>query len=1108
MALRFICPYCKSPNAIDASMQGHNVRCGKCRKLISVPAAETPKKKSADEQVKLDKARPKLNPANSNGKNTGKKSPASPPKPTDQPARKRSFAVSLFAVTALFLCFLGSGGIAGFFLVPWDRLLDDKSNQQTKFDPRTSEDKKAKIEALGDQKDQLDPIQKKNSDQKPEPVSAKRKDLDPALNKKPDPIPVKPKDPDPELNKKSDPDPGKPKDPDPELNKNLDPFVDPNAGKPLPDQITPETVQSVKQATVYLRVTLPGGQVAEGSGFFALEPGIVITNAHVLGMLQSSNRPPKQVDVVLNSGEPNERKMIGEVLGVDRDSDLAVVRVAADNLPAPLKLGDDQKLFETQKVYIFGFPFGEKLGKNITVSPSAVSSLRKEPKTGLLEQIQVNGGMHPGNSGGPVVNAAGTLAGISVAGISGTQINFAVPSVKVRMVMEGRFAETLWGEPYGEKANPRLPVQYKCLDPLNRIQEMHVELWTGSPGTGRPYSFEQPRPQPGDSDRQSHVIVYRDGVGRIDVPLPDLPAGQVYWLQPVIKTAKGVQWGPAQATSTNLAFLERAPADLTVSFMSQKERTSKMVCTYTNTLSVGKKKLVRTDKTMVELFEVVHPEESKGKAIAKLRTAFGPLSISMDRDGRRIPIPEEPQAMAAVRSMPPIFVVDNTNSTHSYIKVSLNPKHPLVEIVDELNGMVHNPYEAATIQMPNKVVQPLETFPAKSTMLLRTDGKSIIVDLMMTCTYEGKRRRDGRDEAIITVVGQLQGRKELVGRIEGNITGKVGFDLVGGFLSLVQLKTVADNEEIIEGIGTVRRVMLDEIEMTRVPGNRLSLQLAVEKSPGPALPPLGKTLVNLTSALTMADAFETTPALREKNARMKIHFMPMEAGKTYVISMNSAVIDSYLRLEDPTGKQVAEDDDGGGFPNARIVYRAAQAGVHRIIATSFDGKLGPYQLIVQAGQEKEKDKGTAAPPLGMAFNKPAKSETPTNYLKVSSTQGDPIAQGKTLDYRANQLTVKRISRGLRISVDGWTLDFGAPTGQFLQVGEYPNAKVYAFSAASPGLDFYGKGRGSNKTVGEFAVWEMEMKGDQVVRLAIDFVVRADEKSPPIIGKVRINSSLQ
>src|SRR5207244_7148264 len=93
---------------------------------------------------------------------------------------------------------------------------------------------------------------------------------------------------------------------------------------PLPPQLSADAMQKVKKATAYLRVTLPGGGVAEGTGFFAGEPGLVFTHAHVLGMLNAKSPPPAKVEVVAHSGQPGQASFTGTILGVDRATDLAV----------------------------------------------------------------------------------------------------------------------------------------------------------------------------------------------------------------------------------------------------------------------------------------------------------------------------------------------------------------------------------------------------------------------------------------------------------------------------------------------------------------------------------------------------------------------------------------------------------------------------------------------------------------------------------------------------------------------------------------------------------------------------------------------------------------
>lgn len=165
-------------------------------------------------------------------------------------------------------------------------------------------------------------------------------------------------------------------------------------------KIDKATLQKIKSATVYLQVRAAGGAVYEGTGFFVDEPGLIVTNAHVLGMLEPNSRRPLQVDVVVNSGEPDSKTYRGQVLGVDRGTDLGVLRIAAKGAPEPLKLGASKDLSELQDVFIFGFPFGKRLGKNITVSTSTISSLRKSA-AGHVAKIQVNGGMNPATPAAP-----------------------------------------------------------------------------------------------------------------------------------------------------------------------------------------------------------------------------------------------------------------------------------------------------------------------------------------------------------------------------------------------------------------------------------------------------------------------------------------------------------------------------------------------------------------------------------------------------------------------------------------------------------------------------------------------------------------------------------
>ncbi len=99
----------------------------------------------------------------------------------------------------------------------------------------------------------------------------------------------------------------------------------------------------------------------------------------------------------------------------------------------------------------------------------------------------------------------------------------------------------------------------------------------------------------------------------------------------------------------------------------------------------------------------------------------------------------------------------------------------------------------------------------------------------------------------------------------------------------------------------------------------------------------------LQGVLTPGDPFD-----KRRTAHYHVvHTYFMKGGQMYQIDLNSQW-DNYLRLESPQGVHITEDDDGGGFPNARIIYRAPSDGWYRIIVTSFGaGASGPYTLRVK-----------------------------------------------------------------------------------------------------------------------------------------------------------------
>jgi serine protease Do len=113
---------------------------------------------------------------------------------------------------------------------------------------------------------------------------------------------------------------------------------------------------------------------------------------------------------------------------------------------------------------------------------------------------------------------------------------------------------------------------------------------------------------------------------------------------------------------------------------------------------------------------------------------------------------------------------------------------------------------------------------------------------------------------------------------------------------------------------------------------------------------LRKTL-SLSGAATLD---KDRPGLKAKR-HMQVEEVTFIAGSTYTIEMQSTEVDPYLVLEDAKQNRLAEDDNSGGFPNAKIVFRAKENGVYRIIATTYgSGETGSYTLIVRMQASKDK----------------------------------------------------------------------------------------------------------------------------------------------------------
>ncbi|MGG6265167.1 trypsin-like peptidase domain-containing protein [Leptolyngbya sp. AN03gr2] len=166
------------------------------------------------------------------------------------------------------------------------------------------------------------------------------------------------------------------------------------------------------------RVTSRGGQVQQGtgSGFILRSNGLIVTNAHVVS-------GASRVSVTLKDG----REYTGRVLGADRQNDVAVVKIEANNLPA-VTLGNSDQLRPGEWAIAIGNPLGLDNTVTVGIVSGTARSARAFGLRGSQPFVQTDAAINPGNSGGPLLNQRGEVIGINTAIIRGAQgIGFAIP---------------------------------------------------------------------------------------------------------------------------------------------------------------------------------------------------------------------------------------------------------------------------------------------------------------------------------------------------------------------------------------------------------------------------------------------------------------------------------------------------------------------------------------------------------------------------------------------------------------------------------------------------------------------------------------------------------
>ena len=213
----------------------------------------------------------------------------------------------------------------------------------------------------------------------------------------------------------------------------------------LATRVNPTVVQIFATAYIPGRGLVPSAGLlatrkSAGSGVLVDPEGYIITNAHVVAgarrvQIMLAPRADEQPDgqSIL---QPQGRLRGAQIVGIDRETDLAVLKTRETGLPH-LPFGDSDELRQGQLVFAFGSPFGLENSVSTGVVSATARQLRPEDP---MIYIQTDAPINPGNSGGPLVDASGQLMGINTLIFSqsgGSEgLGFAAPSNIVRNVYE------------------------------------------------------------------------------------------------------------------------------------------------------------------------------------------------------------------------------------------------------------------------------------------------------------------------------------------------------------------------------------------------------------------------------------------------------------------------------------------------------------------------------------------------------------------------------------------------------------------------------------------------------------------------------------------------
>jgi S1-C subfamily serine protease len=622
-----------------------------------------------------------------------------------------------------------------------------------------------------------------------------------------------------------------------------------------------------KRATVFIDVENKTGGGGSGSGWFGIEQNLVITNAHVLGMMSPNAPPPAKITIYVNSGEngqtpgllqraiPHQRI---KILAVDREDDIAILEISGEkDLPVPFKVRPTSKVRERQGITVFGFPLGYTPGRitgtkkqpSVSVRPSTATALRYDD-FGILRNLQIEGGVNQGNSGGPQTDADGYVIGMTVSGAVRdgvlTQVCFSVPTEQIQGLLAGRIDEVTVETAHNKDGRVNIPIKMTIQDPMKRLKSVGIGYWTGdTSGTIRPPGEIRRGALPSDKDYKEIALTYdsatKTATGMLSVPT--LPPGQSYWIQPFYtNTITPKYYLPGTKIDTKGPPVDLVPTNLTVNLRTGPVRPFTLSQTSSRAEVIegeggGPGDAPKFTIVMKGTETVIGPDTSDQQNAARLRLKYDDADLSQEIQNQEMKLPPRvlQQIKTGIKALEAFAYVNRSGGIYRTRTNTLGVQDPLIRGIGP--PLSNNALEALTvcsIPLPNKEVASGESWNTTRTVLhtvsfidsLRQSGQegqpppgggrgrpggpgasgpSVKREFLYTneakFTYQGTRTRQGRKEAVIKVEGKVTPAPgQAKDSASGKTTGFAFVDLSTGVVVDAEIESEFELDTSIDGV--------------------------------------------------------------------------------------------------------------------------------------------------------------------------------------------------------------------------------------------------------------------------------------------------------------------